>query len=140
MFSQKEAKAFESEFVYAQHILLGLIAEEDRSSDGFLGSGVTIEKARETVLSIFPLKESTGDDYEGSSVSSRRAVPFSFGTKRVFEAAVEYSKSLGHKFVAPEHIFVALVKVDDGTTSRILYRYQMFPFDIWTDIFGSLLL
>lgn len=122
MFSQKEAKAFKSEFVFAQHILLGLIAEEDRSSDGFLGSGVTIEKARETVLSIWPLKDSTDDDYEGSSVSSRNAIPFSFGTKRVFEAAIEYSKSLGHKFVAPEHIFVALIKVDDGSASRILYR------------------
>ncbi|KAJ1386507.1 P-loop containing nucleoside triphosphate hydrolase [Sesbania bispinosa] len=45
-------------------------------------------------------------------------VPFSVSAKRVFEAAVEYSKSLGHKFVAPEHIAVALVKVDDGSTSR----------------------
>ncbi|MED6124099.1 hypothetical protein PIB30_055903 [Stylosanthes scabra] len=93
MFSQKEAKSMGSELVYTPHLLLGLIAEEDRSSDGFLESG-----------------------------GSASHVPFSISAKRVFEAAVEYSKSLGHKFVAPEHIAVALVKVDDGSASRVLYR------------------
>ncbi|KHN31234.1 Chaperone protein ClpD, chloroplastic [Glycine soja] len=99
--SQREAKALGSELVYTQHLLLGLIAEEDRSSDGFLASGVTVEKAREVVRSV---------------------VPFSVNAKRVFEAAFEYSKSLGHKFVGPEHIIVGLVKVDDGSVSRVLYR------------------
>lgn len=129
MFSQREAKALGSELVYAQHLLLGLVAEEDRSSDGFLASGVTIEKARDAVRSIWhrngsnpapPRGVGDGDDKGGSVYATN--LPFSVGAKRVFEAAVEYSKSLGHKFVAPEHIAVALVKVDDGSTSRVLYR------------------
>ncbi|KAH1245971.1 Chaperone protein ClpD, chloroplastic [Glycine max] len=128
--SQREAKALGSELVYTQHLLLGLIAEEDRSSDGFLASGVTVEKAREVVRSVWLRNGSAragsgaaraGVDDDGSKASATQ-VPFSVNAKRVFEAAFEYSKSLGHKFVGPEHITVGLVKVDDGSVSRVLYR------------------
>ncbi|RZC07822.1 chaperone protein ClpD, chloroplastic-like [Glycine soja] len=128
--SQREAKALGSELVYTQHLLLGLIAEEDRSTDGFLASGVTVEKAREVVRSVWLRNGSAragsgaaraGVDDDGSKASATQ-VPFSVNAKRVFEAAFEYSKSLGHKFVGPEHITVGLVKVDDGSVSRVLYR------------------
>lgn len=112
------------DMVFTQHLLLGLIFE-DRSPDGFLGSGVTIEKAREAVQSIWK----GGDDDEpstaGSSVSSPRSatdIPFSVSTKRVFEAAVEYSRSMGYNFIAPEHISIGLFTVDDGSASRVLER------------------
>ncbi|KHN09691.1 Chaperone protein ClpD, chloroplastic [Glycine soja] len=121
--SQREAKALGSELVYTQHLLLGLIAEEDRSTDGFLASGVTVEKAREVVRSVWAGSGAAraGVDDDGSKASATQ-VPFSVNAKRVFEAAFEYSKSLGHKFVGPEHITVGLVKVDDGSVSRVLYR------------------
>ncbi|XP_027351375.1 chaperone protein ClpD, chloroplastic isoform X1 [Abrus precatorius] len=128
VFSQREAKALGSELVYSQHLLLGLIAEEDRSPDGFLASGVTIEKARDVVRSIWHQNDSSsgvprdGGGVDDDNKTSATHVPFSISAKRVFEAAVEYSRSLGHKFIAPEHIAVALVKVDDGSASRVLYR------------------
>ncbi|KAK7410969.1 hypothetical protein VNO78_02247 [Psophocarpus tetragonolobus] len=121
--SQREAKALGSELVYTQHLLLGLIAEEDRSPDGFLASGITAEKAREVVRTVWHRTSSArGSAAADDNKASATQVPFSVNAKRVFEAAVEYSKSLGHKFVAPEHITVGLVKVDDGSVSRVLYR------------------
>jgi len=114
--------------------MLGLIAEAEetnRSQNGFLDSGVvTLEKARDAVPH---LNDSTNYvDDNGVYVYQDLPVPFSFGTKRVFEAAVEYSRSLNHNFVDPEHIFVALIKVDDGSSARILYRYQIsFYVEYW---------
>ncbi|KAK7316873.1 hypothetical protein RJT34_00645 [Clitoria ternatea] len=127
VFSQREAKALGSDLVYTQHLLLGLIAEEDRSHDGFLASGVSIDKARDVVRGIWLRNDSNSsrrgvESVDNDNKASASHVPFSISAKRVFEAAVEYSKSLGHKFIAPEHILVALVKVDDGSTSRVLYR------------------
>lgn len=122
--SQREAKGLGSELVYTQHLLLGLVAEEDRSSDGFLASGIAVEKAREVVRNIWHRNSSARGGVNDDHKTSATQVPFSVNAKRVFEAAVEYSKSLGHKFVAPEHITVGLVKVDDGSVSRILYRYN----------------
>jgi hypothetical protein len=106
--------------------MLGLIAEADetnRSQNGFLDSPVvTLEKARDAVRHLNDSTDYVDDD--GVYVYEDRPVPFSFGAKRVFEAAADYSKSLGHNFVDPEHILVAIIKVDDGSSARILYRYN----------------
>ncbi|XP_008812476.2 chaperone protein ClpD2, chloroplastic [Phoenix dactylifera] len=116
VFSQREARALGADMVFTQHLLLGLVAE-DRSPDGFLGSGITVDRAREAVRSIWT--ETTGG---GDPSTSRSAtdVPFSISTKRVFEAAVEFSRNMGCNFIAPEHIAIGLFTVDDGSAGQVL--------------------
>lgn len=115
--------ALGKDMVFTQHLLLGLIAE-DRSSDGFLGSGITITRARDAVRSIW---KDDGEDAAaaasaGAPPRSATDIPFSVSSKRVFEAAVEYSRSMGYNFVAPEHISIGLFTVDDGSATRVLER------------------
>ncbi|MBA0757160.1 hypothetical protein Gotri_020272 [Gossypium trilobum] len=121
--SQREAKSLGKDMVFTQHLLLGLIGE-DRDPNGFLGSGLKIENARDAVRSIWQ-SSNYGEDLvnkqQGSIVSSTD-VPFSISTKRVFEAAVEYSRTMGYNFIAPEHIAIGLFTVDDGSASRVLKR------------------
>ncbi|XP_022736942.1 chaperone protein ClpD, chloroplastic-like [Durio zibethinus] len=126
--SQREAKSLGKDMVFTQHLLLGLIGE-DRDPNGFLGLGLKIDKAREVVRSIW--QSSNHDSGEGSgsasgkqegSIVSSTDVPFSISTKRVFEAAVEYSRTMGHNFIAPEHIAIGLLTVDDGSAGRVLKR------------------
>ncbi|KAI3455190.1 hypothetical protein Pfo_011853 [Paulownia fortunei] len=123
MFSQREAKALGKDMVFTQHLLLGLVAE-DRAPGGFLGSGITIEAAREAVQSLW--QEDDQNDGNGESLkqseTSATDVPFSASTKRVFEAAVEYSRTMGYNFIAPEHIAIGLFTVDDGSANRVLKR------------------
>ncbi|MQL78586.1 hypothetical protein Taro_011016 [Colocasia esculenta] len=114
IFAQKEARALGGDMVFTQHLLLGLIAE-DRSTDGFLGSGITVDRAREAVRSIW------GGAAPATSASGQATdVPFSVSTKRVFDAAVEYSRSMRCNFVAPEHIAIGLLTVDDGSAGQVL--------------------
>ncbi|KAL3631769.1 hypothetical protein CASFOL_024753 [Castilleja foliolosa] len=123
MFSQKEARTLGRDMVYTQHLLLGLIAE-DRAPSGFLGSGITIDVAREAVQSLS--QEDNRNEGNGGSPQQSEAsatdVPFSTGAKRVFEAAVEYSGTMGYNFIAPEHIAIGLLTVDDGSVNRVLKR------------------
>ncbi|CAA0409010.1 unnamed protein product [Arabidopsis thaliana] len=123
IFSQKEAKSLGKDMVYTQHLLLGLIAE-DRDPQGFLGSGITIDKAREAVWSIWDEANSDSKQEEASSTSYSKStdMPFSISTKRVFEAAVEYSRTMDCQYIAPEHIAVGLFTVDDGSAGRVLKR------------------
>lgn len=111
--------------VYPQHLLLGLIAE-DRDPQGFLGSGVTVDKAREAVSSIWDKANSDDSGLSESSSSNSYSrstdMPFSISTKRVFEAAVEYSRTLECQYIAPEHIAVGLFTVDDGSAGKVLKR------------------
>ncbi|XP_078447333.1 clp ATPase [Wolffia australiana] len=115
IFAQKETRALGGDMVFTQHLLLGLIAE-DRSPDGFLGSGVTLDAARDVVRSIWP------DAGAGAAAAQLHAtdVPFSIAAKRVFDAAVDYSRSMRCNFVAPEHIAIGLLSVDDGSAARVL--------------------
>ncbi|KAG6477026.1 chaperone protein ClpD2, chloroplastic-like [Zingiber officinale] len=116
IFSQREARAMGKEMVFNQHLLLGLVAEE-RSLVGFLGSGVTIDQAREAVREIW------NEEAPAPSLSAAATdVPFSTSSKRVFEAAVDFSRSMGCNFVGPEHIAIGLFNADDGSAAQVLKR------------------
>lgn len=131
MFSQREAKALGKDIVDTQHLLLGLVAE-DRAPGGFLGSGITIDVAREAVRGLWQEEDNQKDGNGGESLRQEQSetsatdVPFSSSTKRVFEAAVEYSKTMGYNFIAPEHIAIGLFTVDDGSADRVFKRYFVF--------------
>lgn len=117
MLAQREAKALGKVEVGTEQLLLGLIAE-DRAREGFLRSGVTIERAREAARAL------SGQDGEILPDNKPATdVPFSAGSKRVFEVALESSKTMGHNYIAPEHIALALFAVDeDGPASKVLER------------------
>lgn len=104
-FAQREAHALRGGEVGREHLLLGLIAEEKRRKEGFLGSGLTIDKARDEARKA--IKE--GD----SAYANPTDIPFSSGCKRVFEAAMEHSRSMAHNYIAPEHIAIALFNLID---------------------------
>lgn len=121
--------------VFTQHLLLGLIAEEEQhrhlhpTSNGFLGSGITIDQAREAVQSIWHhhgQSQTASADLVPNASPGRAAsatdVPFSISTKRVLEAALEYSRAKAHNFIAPEHIAIGLFTADDGSAGQVLKR------------------
>ena len=116
VFSQREARGMGDETVAPHHLLLGLVAE-DRTLVGFLGSGLRVDRAREACRDALgkagPAQAATGMATD---------VPFSAASKRVFEAAVEFSRNMGCNFISPEHIALGLFDLDDPTTNRILKR------------------
>jgi ATP-dependent Clp protease ATP-binding subunit ClpC len=116
VFSQREARGMGDEAVAPHHLLLGLVAE-DRSPAGFLGSGIRVERAREACRDALgklgPAQAATGLATD---------VPFSAASKRVFEAAVEFSRNMACNFISPEHIALGLFNLDDPTTNSVLKR------------------
>ncbi|KAJ6808550.1 uncharacterized protein M6B38_167445 [Iris pallida] len=123
VFSQREARALGKDMVFTQHLLLGLVAEEDGAAGspaGFLSSGITLPRAREAARSIWPHPPASGSSPPSDPPRSATDVPFSLSTKRVFEAAVELSRNMGCSFIAPEHIAIGLFSADDGSAAQVL--------------------
>ncbi|KAF8667332.1 hypothetical protein HU200_053007 [Digitaria exilis] len=114
VFSQREARGMGDEAVAPHHLLLGLVAE-DRSPTGFLGSGLRVDRAREACRDALgklgPAQAATGLATD---------VPFSAASKRVFEAAVDFSRNMGCNFISPEHIALGLFNLEDPTTKSVL--------------------
>ncbi|KAB1227707.1 Chaperone protein ClpD, chloroplastic [Morella rubra] len=126
IYSQREAKALGRDMVFPQHLLLGLIAEHEEDDyynslhEGFLGTGITLHRARDAVLTIW--HHSHQNPTKTTSTSTNASLPFSVSTKRIFEAAAHHATTMSHQFVSPEHISVALFTLNDGSAARVLIR------------------
>jgi ATP-dependent Clp protease ATP-binding subunit ClpC len=124
--SQREARGLGEPAVAPRHLFLGLVAE-DRSSGGFLSSGINIERAREQCRGIAAARDDA-DSPTAAPASSRPGsvldtdVPFSATAKQVFDVAVVLSKNMGASFISPEHLAIALFTLDDPTTNNLLRR------------------
>ena len=112
MLAQQEAKALSRPEVGPEHIVMGLIAEEAKKG-GYLGSGMTIDKARSKARDITSFDPARANARRGTS-----EVPFSRGAKRVFEAALQESANQGMSYIAPEHIAAAAAELDDDALLR----------------------
>ncbi|TVU14665.1 hypothetical protein EJB05_38148, partial [Eragrostis curvula] len=121
VFSQREARGMGDEAVAPHHLLLGLVAE-DRSPAGFLGSGLRVERAREACRAALGKPGPAG-----AATGLATDVPFANASKRVFEAAVEFSRNMGCNFISPEHIALGLFDLDDPTTNSVLKSLGVDP-------------
>ena len=121
--SQREARGLGEPAVAPRHLFLGLVAE-DRSSGGFLSSGINIERAREQCRGIVPTRDADSPTAPSSKPRSGldTDVPFSATAKQVFDVAVVLSKNMGASFISPEHLAIALFTLDDPTTNNLLRR------------------
>ena len=127
MEGQSEAKTMGRPEVLPEHLLLGLIAEDTRfnsgqgpASGGFYGATqITLESAREAALVVLggAGKKSSGAPKKASGGGE---VPFSLTSKRVFEAALGEAERLGHNFISPEHLALALAAGPAQATLDIL--------------------
>ena len=90
--SQREARGLGEPAVAPRHLFLGLVAE-DRSSGGYLSSGISIERAREACRGIGSRDaDAPATPQAGSGLDTD--VPFSATAKQVFEVAVVLSKNM----------------------------------------------
>ncbi|CAI5458795.1 unnamed protein product [Closterium sp. Yama58-4] len=122
MMAQAEAKVLGRKEVATEQLLLGLIAEDFASGGkpgGYLGLGMTIRSARDAVGTLIRdgRLPAAGGLPAGKPASE---VPFSSGSKRVFEKALEESRKHRHNFIAPEHLAVALVQVEQEGAALVM--------------------
>jgi ATP-dependent Clp protease ATP-binding subunit ClpC len=111
----EEAREFRRGYLDTEHVLLGLIREEEGVAARALGSlGVTLARARPSVEGI------TGRGEEPTS----GAIPFTSQAKGVLERALSEAADLGHDYIGTEHILLGLVHVNEGVAARVLLAFD----------------
>jgi hypothetical protein len=109
--AQEEARSLKHHYIGTEHILLGLLREQEGLAARVLQElGVTLEPARAQIA------RSVGAGEE----ESPGQIPFTPRAKKVLELALREAKSLGHGQIGTEHILLGLVREGDGLASRIL--------------------
>jgi ATP-dependent Clp protease ATP-binding subunit ClpC len=109
--AQDEARALKHNYIGTEHILLGLLREEEDLAARVLESlDITVEEVRAQVARIVG---------QGDEVTTGQ-IPFTPRAKKVLELAQREALSLGHHYIGPEHILLGLVRENDGVGARIL--------------------
>jgi ATP-dependent Clp protease ATP-binding subunit ClpC len=113
--AQDEARALKHNYIGTEHILLGLLREEEGLAARALESlRVTTEEVRAEVARI------VGEGEE----STTGQMPFTPRAKKVLELALEEARSLGHNYVGTEHILLGVARENEGVAARILLDFR----------------
>jgi ATP-dependent Clp protease ATP-binding subunit ClpC len=114
--AQDEARALRHNYIGTEHILLGLLREEEGLAARALESlDVTLEEVRAQVARIVG---------PGEEVTSGQ-IPFTPRAKKVLELSLKEALSLGHKYIGTEHVLLGLVRENEGVAARILLDFGL---------------
>src|SRR5256714_1356305 len=134
--AQEEARILKHNYIGTEHILLGLLREEEGLAARVLESlDITVERVRAQVVRIVG---------SGEEVTSGQ-IPFTPRAKKVLELALREALSLGHNYIGTEHILLGLVRENEGLAQRItnadvpelLKGKQIYTLDLAALVAGS---
>src|SRR6202000_324630 len=109
------ARALKHNYIGTEHILLGLLREEEGLAARVLESlDITVEEVRAQVARSL---------CQGDEVTTGQ-IPFTPRAKKVLELALREALSLGHNYIGTEHILLGLVRENEGVAARILLDFD----------------
>ncbi len=111
MYAQEEARALGHNYVGTEHLLLGLIREEEGVASQILRQlGADVDRVRRQIEEL--IGRGNFNFNEGFGYTPR--------TKRVMELSFYEARNLGHNYVGTEHLLLALLREGEGVAARIL--------------------
>ena len=115
VYAQDEARGLRHNYIGTEHLLLGLLREEEGLAARVLESlHVTVEKVRAQVARVVG---------EGDEAATGQ-IPFTPRAKKVLELSLREALSLNHNYIATEHILLGLLREGQGVAARILLDFD----------------
>jgi ATP-dependent Clp protease ATP-binding subunit ClpA len=112
--AQEEARRLNSPHISIDHLVLGLLREEESLAAHALADlGLTLEGVRSCVQ-------------PGDQKNHTGQIPFTPGAKACLERALREALSLGHNYIGPEHILLAIT----GSRANLVLRLGVEPTDV----------
>jgi len=109
--AQEEARNLNHSYIGTEHILLGLVREEEGVAAKVLTNlGIGLGKVRSAVEFIIGRGEKPGT---GETGLTPRA-------KKVIELAIDEARQLGHNYIGTEHLLLGLLREGEGVASSVL--------------------
>ncbi|OUM89098.1 MAG: ATP-dependent Clp protease ATP-binding subunit ClpC [Bacillus thermozeamaize] len=108
--AQEEAVRLGHHNTGTEHILLGLIREEEGiAARALQGLGLSLDKIRTEVESLI-----------GRGDGQAAAITYTPRAKKVIELSMDEARKLGHTYVGTEHILLGLIREGEGVAARVL--------------------
>jgi ATP-dependent Clp protease ATP-binding subunit ClpC len=108
--AQEEAQRLNHNYVGTEHLLLGLLREEEGiASRVLVDLGMTLSQVRRAVERMV-----------GRGDRAITSLELAAQTKQVIELAVDEARRLGHHYIGTEHLLLALAQGQDTVASAVL--------------------
>ena len=113
MLSQEEARRLGHNMVGTEQVLLGIISEGTSVAAQVLADlGITLEAARTEAEKII----GRGSGFVPAEL------PFTPKVKRIFERSLQEARQFEQRFIAPEHLLLALTQDGEGVAAKVLQK------------------
>jgi ATP-dependent Clp protease ATP-binding subunit ClpA len=115
VYAQDEAQALKHHYIGTEHLLLGLLREEEGLAARALASlDVTLDGVRAQVARIV----GPGDQ------ATVGQIPFTPRAKKVLELALREALALGHNYIGTEHVLLGIARENEGVAMQILLDFD----------------
>ncbi len=119
--AQGEARELNHNYIGTEHLLLGLLTENDGIAAKALGrAGVEEDQVRASCVEMVGRGEKKPEGH----------IPFTPRAKKVLELALREALQLGHNYIGTEHLLLGLLREGDGVASRVLTSFSIEPNEI----------
>ena len=120
--AQEKARESKLNYVGTEHILIGILAQENSlGASVLLNFGVSLDN-------VYLVLKTVGRSAQTSASSSSGGL--SGFAREVIEEAVKSAHEFGHSFVGTEHLLYALVSQDNTAATVILENMKVSPADV----------
>ncbi|MEE9520343.1 MAG: ATP-dependent Clp protease ATP-binding subunit [Dehalococcoidales bacterium] len=114
--AQEEAQHLKHNYIGTEHILLGLVREEEGVAAKVLANlGVGLNKVRASVEFIIGRGEKASAGETGLTPRARR----------VIELAIDEARYLGHNYIGTEHLLLGLLREGEGIAAGVLGSFDI---------------
>ncbi len=111
VYAQEEARMLNQNYIGTEHLLLGLIREED---------GIAYKALTNLGINLVDVRLQV-EDLIGKGVSTQVGhIPFTPRAKKVLELSLREALQLGHSYIGTEHILLGLIREGEGVAARVL--------------------
>src|SRR2546430_2673181 len=112
-FARYEASQFGSPYIETEHLLLGVLREDEALGNRFLRSHAAVESIRKQIEAHTTIRE---------KVSTSVDLPLSHECKRVLAYGAEEAERLNHKHIGTEHLLLGLLREEKCFAAEILHE------------------
>ena len=114
--AQEEAQHLKHNYIGTEHILLGLVREEEGVAAKVLANlGVGLNKVRASVEFIIGRGEKASAGETGLTPRARR----------VIELAIDEARYLSHNYIGTEHLLLGLLREGEGVAAGVLDSFDI---------------
>jgi ATP-dependent Clp protease ATP-binding subunit ClpC len=111
--AQEEARLLNHSYIGTEHILLGMLREEEGiGCQALVRHGMSLPAARTQIVEII------GEGIE----SPTGHIPFTPRAKKILEFSLREALQLGHNYIGTEHILLGMVREGEGVAAQVLAR------------------